>query len=199
MNSRFAKILPLTLAFAFLSGQVNAQPPKTATVQANAGETYHVLPAEQFFGAAQMGYTAAKLAPEIISKLFCYCGCDITDGHGRLLDCFEGYHGVDCHICVEEAMQALTMKREGKSLGEIQQKVDQMFSDKYPFQQETDKLKKYKASRQYKADLSSEAKAAADREKDPNRRPLILNKKPEPGEPGGCCANHDDKNKTKKK
>jgi hypothetical protein len=196
MNSGFARFLPMALALTFISGQVNAQPPKTAaTVQGT--ETYHVLPPEQFFGPAQMGYMAAKLAPEICAKLFCYCGCDITDGHGRLLDCFEGYHGVDCHICVEEAMQALTMKREGKQLGEIQQKVDQMFSDKYPFQTETDKLKKYKASRLYKADLASEAKVTADREKDPNRRPLILNKKPEPGEPGGCCANHGDKSKKK--
>src|SRR5579871_413239 len=55
-----------------------------------------VLDPEKFFGDAQVGYQAAQQCPEIIAKLFCYCGCDISDSHTSLLDCFTTDHGADC-------------------------------------------------------------------------------------------------------
>ena len=79
-----------------------------------------VLDPNKFFGHAKSGYAAAQLCPEICAKLFCYCGCDMTDDHDSLLDCFTTDHGVDCHICQEEALIALKMKREGKSMKQIQ-------------------------------------------------------------------------------
>ncbi|MBI4533138.1 MAG: hypothetical protein HY711_04250 [Candidatus Melainabacteria bacterium] len=108
-----------------------------------------VLPPEQFFGAAAMGYAACKAIPHVCSKLFCYCGCDITDSHWNLLDCFTSMHGVDCHICQEEALLALRMTKEDQPFATIQRIIDEMYAFKYPFKEESPALKRYKASRKY--------------------------------------------------
>jgi len=106
-----------------------------------------VLDPNRFFGHAKSGYAAAQLCPEICAKLFCYCGCDMTDDHDSLLDCFTSDHGVDCHICQEEALIALKMKREGKSMKQIQQAIDVMFEKEYPFDEPTAVIQKYRKNR----------------------------------------------------
>jgi hypothetical protein len=98
-------------------------------------------------GMAAVGYASAKAAPEVMAKLFCYCGCDMTDSHTALIDCFTGQHGMDCHICQEEAVLALRMHRDGASIAEIQKRVDAEFSKQYPFTEKTAALKKYEAMR----------------------------------------------------
>jgi hypothetical protein len=108
------------------------------------GASKSVMPAGQFFGQAAVGYQAAQQCPEIIAKLFCYCGCDVTDEHSSLLDCFTSTHGADCQICTDEAVIAAQMKKEGKSIAEIQQAVDSKYSKEYPFKDESPALKKYK-------------------------------------------------------
>lgn len=126
-----------------------AKKPETAGAVAYSGPP--VLEPSQFFGEAAMGYASAKACPEVVSKVFCYCGCDISDGHGSLVDCYTGLHGTDCHICQEEAVLALRMKRNGSSIAEIQKKIDQEYAGKYPFSEESPALKKYKATRLWKA------------------------------------------------
>lgn len=106
-----------------------------------------VLDPNKYFGHAKSGYAAAKLCPEICAKLFCYCGCDLTDEHDSLLDCFTTDHGVDCHICQEEALIALKMKREGKNIKQIQQAIDVIFEKEYPFDEPSATIKKYRANR----------------------------------------------------
>ena len=81
---------------------------------ASKDEPKSVLPAGQFFGQAAVGYQAAQQCPEIVAKLFCYCGCDLSDEHTSLLDCFTSTHGADCPICTDEAVIALQMKKQGK-------------------------------------------------------------------------------------
>ncbi len=108
-----------------------------------------VLAPDQFVGEAAMGYSAAKAAPEICAKLFCYCGCDSTENHTRLLDCFTSTHGVDCHICQEEALMALRMEREGKEIKEIKKTVDGTYARMYPFKNPTQALKDYQSHRLY--------------------------------------------------
>ena len=115
-----------------------------------SAETKEVLDPHQFFGQAKAGYVAAQKVPEICDKLFCYCGCDRTDCHGSLLECFTSDHGVDCHICQEEALLALKMHRKKKSLAEIQKYIDKRYEHEYPFQVESETLKKYKAERLWK-------------------------------------------------
>src|ERR1700679_2837957 len=55
-----------------------------------------VLPADQFSGKAAASYEAAKEIPDVCCKLFCYCGCDVSEKHTNLLECFASDHGVDC-------------------------------------------------------------------------------------------------------
>lgn len=110
-----------------------------------------VLDPEKYFGKAKLGYMAARLCPEICEKLFCYCGCDVTDEHSTLLDCFTSDHGVDCYICQEEALIALKMKREGKSLAEIQKAIDLQYEKQNPFAP-TDKLLRYQKERLWQPD-----------------------------------------------
>src|SRR5262249_44006064 len=105
-----------------------------------------VLSSEKFFGPASFGYAAAAEAASICRKLFCYCGCDMTDSHTSLLDCFTSYHGVDCKICQDEAIMARQMQKEGASINAIQDAVDQSFHSHYPWGKPTDALEKYRAS-----------------------------------------------------
>lgn len=106
-----------------------------------------VMDPSRYYGAAAMGYAAAKAAPEVMAKLFCYCGCDETDKHSYLIDCFTGNHGMDCHICQEEAVLALRLYRDGASIAEIQKRVDNDYSKYYPFDKDTESYAKYKAMR----------------------------------------------------
>lgn len=119
--------------------------PKTA--DAAAADRKPVLDPSQFAGLASFGYASAKAAPEVMEKLFCYCGCDLTDSHTSLLDCFTSAHGVDCHICQEEAVLALKLHRDGMPMKQIQQEIDERYSDKYPFEEQTPAYKKYKTTR----------------------------------------------------
>ncbi|MBY0358645.1 MAG: PCYCGC domain-containing protein [Candidatus Obscuribacterales bacterium] len=118
-----------------------------------------VLDPGRFYGLASMGYAAAQACPETIAKLFCYCGCDLTDNHSSLLDCFTSIHGVDCHICQEEAVLALKLHRDGVSDQEIMRQVDERYSSQYPFEQDTAAYKKYKATRAGKPLSSAQIKA----------------------------------------
>ena len=119
-----------------------------------------VLDPSRFFGQAMIGYAAAKAAPEIMNKLFCYCGCDITDSHISLLDCFTSIHGVDCHICQEEAVVALKLNRDGTSVGDIQKIVDEKYAEHYPFEEDSPTYKNYKATRLYAVKGKIDSKSA---------------------------------------
>jgi hypothetical protein len=108
------------------------------------GAVKSVLPAGKFFGQAAVGYQAAQQCPEVIAKLFCYCGCDMTDAHTTLLDCFTSEHGADCPICTDEAVIAAQMKKLGRTIPQIQQAIDSKYAKEYPFQEESPALKKYR-------------------------------------------------------
>lgn len=51
------------------------------------------LPAELFRGRAREAYQAAAEIPDIFAGLACYCGCNKSQGHRYLLDCFADDHG----------------------------------------------------------------------------------------------------------
>ena len=129
------------------SGSPNDKPSGNPSDKPSVPGEPPVLDPNKFFGHAKSGYAAAQLCPEICAKLFCYCGCDMTDDHDSLLDCFTTDHGVDCHICQEEAHIALKMKREGKSMKQIQQAIDIMFEKEYPFDEPTAVIQKYRKNR----------------------------------------------------
>lgn len=142
----FFALISISLAYPAQSLANPIQNQSTQTV-ASAEELAPVVSPENFFGPASMGYSAAKAVPHVCSKLFCYCGCDITDSHKCLLDCFTSLHGADCHICQEEAMLALKMTRDGATLPMVQKAVDDGYSMKYPFKTESPALANYKSTR----------------------------------------------------
>jgi hypothetical protein len=102
-----------------------------------------VIAPEKFSGQIAAGYKAAQKAKDVCSKLFCYCGCDMTDEHISLLDCFTSMHGVDCAICQEEAIIACHMKEQGKTLAQIQQAIDERFSAQYPWDEPSPTYESY--------------------------------------------------------
>jgi hypothetical protein len=108
-----------------------------------------VVSSEKIPFHARAGYAAAAKVPEICAKLFCYCGCDESDSHRSLLDCFTSDHGIDCQICQDEAVIALRMKNDGKSLADIQRTVDTRFLREYHllYQTPTKGLLKYREER----------------------------------------------------
>lgn len=135
---------------------------KSETTESKEKLGEKVLDPSRFFGQAMIGYAAAKAAPEVIGKLFCYCGCDITDSHISLLDCFTSIHGVDCHICQEEAVLALKMSRENIPVADIQKTIDEKYASNYPFETDSPTYTKYKAGRLYGANGKIDSKAAKD-------------------------------------
>jgi hypothetical protein len=68
-------------------------------------------------------------------------------------------HGADCHICQEEALQALRMNRDGSSVADIQKQIDSEYSMKYPFKDESAALKKYRSARLYSGPTSTKTAA----------------------------------------
>lgn len=169
MNFRLSRLLLAIAAIAGLGagicGSASAEPAGPPNAPAKAADSKEenllpVLPPEQFFGPAAMGYAAAKGCPYVCNHLFCYCGCDITDKHKSLLDCFTGTHGADCHICQEEAMVALRMNRNDDSLSAIQKAIDEAYSNKYPFKEESPALKQYKALRKWQPSVGGQTSGA---------------------------------------
>lgn len=141
-----AKSAPSQARPAADKDKADADKSKTASAPEESSHL-PVIDPSNFGGLAAIGYASAKQIPEICSKLFCYCGCDITDNHSSLLDCYTSMHGVDCHICQEEATLALRLHRDGVAMAEIQKQVDEGYQNRYPFQQPSPALRKYIASR----------------------------------------------------
>ncbi len=51
------------------------------------------LPADRFQGRVREAYKAAAEIPDVLAGVKCYCGCDKSQGHRNLLDCFVDDHG----------------------------------------------------------------------------------------------------------
>lgn len=77
------------------------------------------LDPKNFQGNVREAYAVAERDPALLAQLHCYCGCDKTDGHKNLLDCFRDSHGSTCAICVGEAIDASAMSARGVSVEQI--------------------------------------------------------------------------------
>lgn len=184
------------LVATILIGSNSALHAETQTqTQQPSGKT-EVLDPNNYVGQVKAGYQAAKEIPDICAKLFCYCGCDMTDCHGSLLDCFTSDHGVDCHICQEEAILALKFHRKGKSLADIQKFIDKRYAKEYPFEVESATLLKYKKERLWDANK----KGSASGDSQPSASVNGSDGKAEPKLKAGkkldasCCGNDGKKN-----
>lgn len=141
-----------------------------------------VMDPEGFFGKASAGYEAAKKVPEICAKVFCYCGCDLTDSHQSLLDCFTSDHGADCPVCQDEAIMAMTLNSQGKTLAQIQRAIDEKFVKEYPYDNPSKALVQYRKTRLWQP---------ASKEKGAGLKKMMLPPpRLKPGKQAGTCCGH---------
>ncbi|MEK4029052.1 MULTISPECIES: PCYCGC motif-containing (lipo)protein [Bacillaceae] len=86
-------------------------------------------------------YLAAAQHPDVLASMPCYCGCGDSAGHKSNLNCFVADisenkvvwddHGTRCGVCLEIAAESILMSKEGKSLQEIRQYIDEKYKEGY--------------------------------------------------------------------
>lgn len=81
------------------------------------------LSPELFTGNKRLAYISARQIPEILAQLPCYCHCDRGHGHKSLHSCFESEHGEECGICINEALLAHNLHKQGASVSEIRKQI----------------------------------------------------------------------------
>ncbi|SIT88832.1 PCYCGC motif-containing (lipo)protein [Edaphobacillus lindanitolerans] len=85
-------------------------------------------------------YQAAGAATDILQWMPCYCGCGDSAGHKSNLNCFisevkeDGSvvwddHGTRCLTCLEIAVDSVKMAKDGKSLKEIRETIDETYKE----------------------------------------------------------------------
>lgn len=86
-------VVAIAASGVYLTAGRGTSPGRSFQVQ--GGETKPVLDPNQFgTSGAYLAYTAAKRHPEMLDKVFCYCGCDRPPVfHKSLLSCFTDFHG----------------------------------------------------------------------------------------------------------
>lgn len=77
------------------------------------------LDPQLFQGDVRKAYQVAQDDPALLAQMHCYCGCDRTEGHKNLLDCFRDKHGSTCAICTGEAIEAEQLARQGMPVEQI--------------------------------------------------------------------------------
>jgi Protein of unknown function with PCYCGC motif len=115
-----AAILVVAIASAaYISS--NSQPSDVKlAASGDAGARLRItLDPQNFQGTVREAYEVAEKDPALLAQLHCYCGCDVTDGHKNLLDCFRDTHGSTCAICCGEARDAESMASRGMPIEQI--------------------------------------------------------------------------------
>jgi Protein of unknown function with PCYCGC motif len=85
------------------------------------------LDPNQFVGDVKQAYVFAGQNPALLAQLWCYCGCDKTDGHTSLLDCYRGMHGATCAMCTGEALLAKRMADQGSPVEQIRAAIQRNY------------------------------------------------------------------------
>ena len=86
------------------------------------------LQPEQFFGPTREAYRVVKEIPETIAQLPCYCHCDQSIGHKSLHSCFQDTHASQCTVCVNEALIAYNLQRNGMTPSQIRERIIAQYS-----------------------------------------------------------------------
>lgn len=87
-------------------------------------------------------YAAAAQHQELLEHIPCYCGCGTSAGHKSSYHCFvhEVYedgslewddHGTRCGVCLEIAATAVVEYKDGKSIKEIRDGIDEAYKEGY--------------------------------------------------------------------
>ena len=88
-----------------------------------------VVPASRYASYARVGavYAQAAEVAAVLDGLHCYCDCSRHSGHRSLLTCFETDHAAACDVCLTEAAIAYRMTKDGRSLDEIRDAIDELY------------------------------------------------------------------------
>lgn len=88
------------------------------------------LDPNMFQGRVKDAYQIAEKRPTLLAQMHCYCGCDRTNNHKNLLDCFRDTHGSSCQICVGEALEADQLAAQGMLIDQIRDALRAHFAGK---------------------------------------------------------------------
>ncbi len=99
---------------------------ETAPSRSSLGPT---LAPEKFEGLTRDAYRAAREIPTTLAQLPCYCYCDRGMGHKSLYSCFEDDHASHCAVCVNEALLAHKLEKEGMSAPQIRDRINETFGN----------------------------------------------------------------------
>src|SRR5580700_9462478 len=92
-----AAVLVLAIASAaYISSNSQASDKQLAASGDPGAKLRITLDPNNFQGTVREAYEVAEKDPALLAQLHCYCGCDVTDGHKNLLDCFRDNHGSTC-------------------------------------------------------------------------------------------------------
>jgi Protein of unknown function with PCYCGC motif len=69
-------------------------------------------------------YVVAARVKKALYQQPCYCYCDLSQGHGSLLDCFTSKHGSGCGTCIREALYTYEQSRKGKTPAQIREGIE---------------------------------------------------------------------------
>ena len=92
------------------------------------GETRPTMSPVRFTGKTALAYEIAKEIPEVLDHIHCYCECKKYHNHKSLLTCYVTEHGAECDICIDEAIRAYELYKEGKDILTIRKTIDKEFS-----------------------------------------------------------------------
>lgn len=111
------------------AGQPNVQAAPETQAPADAAGTNKVLdPAGFTDQRVREAYVAAKEYAHVLESIYCYCRCKENIGHRALVECFETDHAAHCDVCMNEAIIAARMTKDGKTPTEIQKAIDAYYA-----------------------------------------------------------------------
>ena len=102
---------------------VAAMPMRVAANGDPAQNLRMTLDPNLFVGDVKQAYTVAERDPALLAQMHCYCGCDKTNNHKNLLDCFRDDHGSHCPICTGEAVMAERLADQGMPIEKIRDSI----------------------------------------------------------------------------
>jgi hypothetical protein len=106
-----------------------APAPQTVAASDAAQHLRMTLDPNQFVGEVKRAYQIAEHDPALLAQMHCYCGCDRTDGHKNLLDCYRDTHGAHCAICTGEAIEAEKLASQGMPIEKIRDALRDRFAN----------------------------------------------------------------------
>lgn len=99
----------------------------TDVAMLRGGEDRPTLSPVNFTGRTAKAYQIAKEIPEVLDSIYCYCRCKENFGHKSLLSCYVDDHAAYCDVCMDEAIIAYDLYKEGKDILTIRKYIDKKY------------------------------------------------------------------------